>query len=68
MSEVSIKIYNIQGKLVKTLSNDRIWGIGSHEMIWDGKSENGIRVGSGEYFYKLEAEGFREVKKMVLLK
>lgn len=53
---------------MKTLSNDRIWGIGSHEMIWDGKNENGIRVGSGEYFYKLEAEGFREVKKMVLLK
>jgi hypothetical protein len=32
------------------------------------KSDHGTRVSSGVYFYRLEADSVRDVKKMVLMK
>ena len=37
-------------------------------VYWDGRNEFGERVGSGVYFYNIQAEGFHSVKKMVILK
>ncbi len=41
---------------------------GDYEIFWDGKDENGKRVGSGIYFYKLKAGKFEETRKMILIK
>ena len=67
-STISIKVYNIQGKLIRSITDGKIWSAGSHSITWNGKDENGFAVSSGEYFYKLETEGFCETKKMILLK
>jgi hypothetical protein len=36
--------------------------------MWDGTNQTGMSVPSGIYFYKLDADEFISVKKLVLLK
>ena len=66
-SQVKIRIFNINGQLVKTLVN-RTLKPGPASVTWDGRDDRGRAVASGIYFYRLEAEGeLVEVKKMILL-
>ena len=37
-------------------------------IYWDGRSENGEVVSSGTYFYQIEADGYAETRKIVILK
>ncbi len=66
-SNVEISIYNIKGQKVKEIVSDQL-ASGEHSVVWDGRDENGKPVSSGIYFYKLKAGGFREVRKMILMK
>ena len=45
---VSIKIYDGMGRLIKTLANNRM-PQGEHEVDWNAKDENGSPVVSGTY-------------------
>jgi len=64
---VTIKLYNVAGQLVKTLVND-VKDAGSYTATWDGTNNNGSKVASGIYFYRMETKGFCKTKKMVLLR
>jgi len=71
-AEVSLKIYDISGRLVTTLENSRK-AAGQHTILWSGQTEKGQRVASGIYFYRLhikDASGKASTftKKMTLLK
>lgn len=59
---VSLKVYNSAGKVVTTLVNE-IKPAGKYEIKFDGSSFT-----SGIYFYRLETDGFRDTKSMILLK
>ncbi|MEA2104064.1 MAG: FlgD immunoglobulin-like domain containing protein, partial [Candidatus Cloacimonadota bacterium] len=62
----NILIYNIRGQLVKkiALGNSNIGSV-----FWNGKDKNGQIVGSGIYFYKLEAnEETVDAKRMLLIR
>ncbi|MBL7127518.1 MAG: T9SS type A sorting domain-containing protein [Ignavibacteria bacterium] len=61
-SYVKLTIYNILGKEITTLVNEKL-NIGSYEVNW-----NGMDYPSGVYFYKMVADDYVNVKKMVLLK
>jgi len=64
---VALKIYDLSGTLVRTLVNE--WqSAGEKTVNWDGRDGRGKRVASGVYTYRLQAPGFLETKKMVLLK
>jgi flagellar hook assembly protein FlgD len=39
-----------------------------HEITWDGRDDAGRPVGSGVYFYRLEAGSFRESRPMTILR
>jgi len=41
---------------------------GEHRISWDGTNDAGVKVGSGVYLYRLRAENFSSVKKMLFLK
>jgi len=59
---VTLKIYNVLGKEIQTLISE-IQTQGEHLVEFDGSA-----LSSGIYFYKLEAAGLSEVKKMILMK
>ncbi|MGD1049415.1 MAG: FlgD immunoglobulin-like domain containing protein, partial [Candidatus Krumholzibacteriaceae bacterium] len=64
---VRIKIYNVAGALVRTVV-DGPKDAGAYSIAWDGRNNTGSAVASGIYFCKMEAKGFAETKKMVLLR
>ena len=59
---VSIKVFDILGKEVKTLVNE-IKSPGRYKVMFDGGS-----LPSGIYYYRIEAAGYVQTKKMLLLK
>ncbi len=61
-SLVTLKVYNILGEEMATLVSKHL-SAGCYSYEWDGSN-----VASGVYLYRLEAEGFVETKKIVLLK
>ena len=66
-NDIIIEIYDIKGKVVRSLTNKQR-DIGYHEILWDGKDNDGNSVSSGVYFYYFEIDGFNNVKKMLYLK
>lgn len=61
-SHVTLNIYDITGRLVKTLVNE-VRDEGVHSITFDGSG-----LSSGTYFYRLQAGDFVQIKKMVLIK
>ncbi|HPR17638.1 MAG TPA: S8 family serine peptidase [Candidatus Cloacimonadota bacterium] len=67
-SQVKLNIYNVKGQKVRTLVSDK-QNAGTHIVTWNGKDDNGSNVGSGIYFYKLQAGArYTSSRKMILLK
>jgi hypothetical protein len=66
-AEVSLKVFDILGREVISLSNGLI-PAGEHKVVWNGRDNLGRPVGSGIYFYLLQSENFSDKKKMILLK
>jgi len=59
---VSIKIYDISGKLITTLINKQL-PVGYHSIDWDGSNQS-----SGIYIVKIESGEYVETEKVVLVK
>ena len=66
-SQVRLEIYNIMGQLVNTLVSDH-QAAGRYRVVWSGVDAGNRQVASGVYFYRLQTEGFKAVKKLMLLK
>ncbi|MBU8922596.1 MAG: VCBS repeat-containing protein [Bacteroidales bacterium] len=64
---INIKIYDTAGRLIRVLIDEEKEA-GIHETLWDGRNNEGVRVASGIYFYRMTAGINVETKKMVLLK
>ena len=62
-----LKIFNVQGSLIKTLARG-VFGRGNYRYAWDGTNEEGEKVASGIYFYKLKGKTFSLSKKMLYLR
>ena len=65
---VSVKVYDMTGRLVRTLINNQTYTAGTHEVTWDSTNESGVTVASGSYVYTLEYGNFRQANTMVLIK
>lgn len=66
-SLVKVRIYNALGQEIRTLVN-QTQEAGFYKFNWDAKDEKGSDVGSGIYFYRLEAKDFVKTRKMIFLK
>ena len=64
---VNIAIYDMMGRVVKTLINDQ--QTANYRAIqWNATNDLGQAVSAGIYLYTIQAGDFRQTKKMVLLK
>lgn len=66
-SNVKISVFDLLGREIVTLIN-QIEQAGSKSINWDGRDFTGNMVNAGVYIYQIEAEGFIQTKKMVVLK
>ncbi|MDD9975801.1 MAG: leucine-rich repeat domain-containing protein [Candidatus Poribacteria bacterium] len=71
-AEVSLTIYDIQGRVVRTLDLGHqragTYQGPSRAAYWDGKNAQGEPVASGPYFYTLKVGDFTATRKMLIRK
>ncbi|MEW6685510.1 MAG: FlgD immunoglobulin-like domain containing protein [Candidatus Edwardsbacteria bacterium] len=65
--QVSLKIYNLAGQLVKTLVNEP-QAPGEYTVQWNGTAENGQSVASGFYFCRLQVNNQINTKRLLLIR
>ena len=66
-AHVILKIYDISGRFVRILVNEEK-GVGDFTVPWKGRDEEGRRVRSGVYFYRMETKDFVRTRKLVFLR
>ena len=64
---VKILIYDMLGRLVTTLADNK-HSAGFKQVHWDATNRFGKKVSAGLYLYTIQADDFRQTKKMILLK
>jgi hypothetical protein len=65
--DVKISVFNVLGQNVTDLVDGHMEA-GTHEVVWNGKDNDGATVASGIYFYRIDTNQFSDTKKMMLLK
>ncbi len=76
--DVSVQIFTVSGKLVKTLNGQTTGGSKSvsslsKDIVWDGRDDFGDKIGKGVYVYKLKVRSNRlnkqveKIQKLVIL-
>jgi len=66
-AEDTLTVYSATGAEVRTLVSG-YYPAGRHDVVWEGRDDDGRAVASGIYFYRLTAGGETQTKKMVLIK
>jgi hypothetical protein len=72
---VTLEIINLYGQRVRLLMNEQPHPAGLNAITWNGQDDQGTRVSSGTYFYRITAAAtaspatlFRAVNSMVFIK
>jgi hypothetical protein len=65
--EASLKVYNIQGQLVRTLADGNL-SAGPHSVTWDARDDQGRAVAGGMYLYRLSTGTGAETRKMLIIR
>jgi hypothetical protein len=58
-----LKVFDVTGREVRSMLSNENLGAGAHVVNFDASG-----LSSGVYFYRLDANGISETKKMVLMK
>lgn len=65
---VSIRIFDLLGREVRTLIDGEQKEAGYHTVSWNGQDKTGRPVASGVYIYRFESGKFSQSRKMILVK
>ena len=66
-ANVTLRIYDVTGHLVRTLASEP-FPPGEHALTWNGRDQRGRMVGSGVYLYRMRAGEIDAVEKLLLVK
>ncbi len=66
--KITIKIFDMLGREVKTLINNQEYAKGSYQATWNGTNDFGSKVASGNYIATMKFGNFSKSIKMQLLK
>jgi len=67
-SRVDLRVYDISGKLVRTLVGGEFMDRGERSVQWNGMDDRGSKVASGIYIYRLQAGGDELSKSVTLIR
>jgi subtilisin family serine protease len=65
-SRVAIRVYNVAGRLIRTLVNMPL-GVGPHTVVWDRRDDDGARMRSGMFYYRMVADDWQDTHRVVLV-
>lgn len=66
--DVRIAVYDVGGRLVRTLLRESGRDPGPHRVLWDATDDAGRRMASGVYFIEVQSNGWRDSRKVILIK
>jgi hypothetical protein len=64
---VQLEIFDVAGRKIRTLDAG-VLPAGSHNLVWDGTTDEGRPATAGTYFYRALAPGVNETRRMVRLR
>jgi hypothetical protein len=65
---MSLQIYDLSGRLVRSFPFNHLTIQPFNQVTWDGRDDSGKRVPTGIYLCRLDANGFRDTRKLILMK
>lgn len=63
----TLRIFDASGRHVRLLLDETL-PVGAHARSWNGRNDRGEAVGSGVYFYRLDAGEFSDIRALVRLR
>lgn len=63
-----VRIYDLNGRLVRTLLAEPNLPAGDHDVRFDGRDDNGRALASGQYYYRVETPSERTAGSITILK
>jgi PKD repeat protein len=67
-SRVSMKIFDVSGRLVRTLVDEEEEEVGEYQVHWDGTDSSARPLANGVYFCKFWSGDFTATRKLVILR
>jgi hypothetical protein len=67
-ARVELRVYDVRGRLVRSLEPGRTLAPGRHHLVWNGVTQSGAQAAPGVYFYVMEAKGFKSIRRLVRLR
>ncbi|MBT5873663.1 MAG: tandem-95 repeat protein, partial [Candidatus Latescibacteria bacterium] len=66
-SFLTLNVYDVLGRRVRSLLSDML-PAGVHQVVWDGRDDEGLSVGSGIYIVRMVADDVMSLQRVLLLK
>ncbi|MDZ4805933.1 MAG: BsuPI-related putative proteinase inhibitor [Candidatus Eisenbacteria bacterium] len=67
-TDVSVHVYDLHGRLVRSLINSTRQPAGEQFLPWDGRDDSGVMAGGGVYFYRVWTPVETRTGKMVMVR
>jgi hypothetical protein len=67
VAQVRLEVYDVLGQKVRTLVQ-QVEPAGYHTAVWDGRDDGGNALAGGVYLYRLQADEFSQVRRLLLMK
>jgi len=67
-ADVSVHVFDVNGRLVRTLFDRLRQETGEQRVPWDGQDDRGVAAGSGIYFYRVATSTQSSTGKMVMVR
>lgn len=64
----SLAIHDLRGRLVRRLIEGEALAAGSHDVVWDGRGDDGRSAAAGVYLYRLWTPTVDETRRLTLAK
>jgi PKD repeat protein len=64
---VKVQMFDVQGRLIRTLLDERNADMGEHNLTIDGRAANGSKLASGVYFVRVQSQYDGSVTKSITI-